>query len=167
MSVKIQINNLEALERLIGGDTELEIEVRNSVVQSFAEKHLKAIANSETIQRAVDNVRDKHYKTINSIKDSLEKEAKNQLAQAVGTFKTSWTGAIMDIKLNPSIKEEIENTVNRLVSSRIHSAILAHFKKLDMEKTIEERVEKAMEYHTDQLIKSKIRERLEKVKETL
>ena len=41
MSTKIQINSLEALERLIGGDTELEIEVRNSIVQEFAKKYLK------------------------------------------------------------------------------------------------------------------------------
>ena len=45
MSTKIQINSLDALERLIGGDTELEIEVRNSVIQKFAEKHLKPLAN--------------------------------------------------------------------------------------------------------------------------
>ena len=42
--MKIQINSLEAVERLIGGDTEVEIEVRNSVVQEFAKKHLKAVS---------------------------------------------------------------------------------------------------------------------------
>lgn len=44
MSVKIQINSIEALERLIGGDSAFEIEVRNSVVQDFSKKHLKAVA---------------------------------------------------------------------------------------------------------------------------
>jgi uncharacterized protein YqeY len=44
--MKIQINSLAALERLIGGDTELEIEVRNSVVQAFSKKHLKSVADS-------------------------------------------------------------------------------------------------------------------------
>lgn len=38
--MKIQINSLEALERLIGGDTELEIDIRNSIVHKFTQKHL-------------------------------------------------------------------------------------------------------------------------------
>ena len=39
--VKIQINSLEALERLIGGDPSLEFDIRNNVAQKFAAKHLK------------------------------------------------------------------------------------------------------------------------------
>jgi hypothetical protein len=38
MSVKIQINSLEALERLIGNDNNLEIDIRNSIVQNFTKK---------------------------------------------------------------------------------------------------------------------------------
>ena len=45
MSTKIQINSLAALERLIGNDNEIEIEIRNSIVQEFAKKHLKSIAH--------------------------------------------------------------------------------------------------------------------------
>jgi len=43
MTTKIQINSLEALERLIGNDNELEIEIRNSVVQNFSKKFLKPL----------------------------------------------------------------------------------------------------------------------------
>ena len=35
------ILDLPALERLIGNDTEIEVELRNSIVQAFAKKHLK------------------------------------------------------------------------------------------------------------------------------
>lgn len=49
---KIQINSLEALERLIGGDSELEFEIRNNVAQDFAKKHLKAVALNEVVQLA-------------------------------------------------------------------------------------------------------------------
>ena len=37
--IVLQINSLKALERLIGGDSELEIGVRNSIVQEFSKKH--------------------------------------------------------------------------------------------------------------------------------
>jgi len=43
--MKIQINSLAALERLLGNDTELEMDIRNSVADSFAKKYLKAVAS--------------------------------------------------------------------------------------------------------------------------
>ena len=47
--MKIQINSLEALERLIGNDKEMEISVKQSILNEFAKKHLKSIANSEAM----------------------------------------------------------------------------------------------------------------------
>lgn len=56
MSTKIQINSLAALERLIGGDTELEIEIRNNIVQEFTKKHLKQIATASVINQAIHSI---------------------------------------------------------------------------------------------------------------
>lgn len=48
--VKIQINSLEALERLIGEDKELEIVVKESIINEFAKNHLKAVINNEFLK---------------------------------------------------------------------------------------------------------------------
>jgi hypothetical protein len=40
----IQINSLEALERLIGNDTELEMDIRRNIVEEFCKRHLKTLA---------------------------------------------------------------------------------------------------------------------------
>jgi hypothetical protein len=53
--MKIQINSLQALERLIGGDSQIEIEVRQSVAENFAKKHLKTLANNELTEAANKN----------------------------------------------------------------------------------------------------------------
>ncbi len=45
--MKIQIASLAALERLIGGDATIEIEIRQSVAENFAKKHLKSISHNE------------------------------------------------------------------------------------------------------------------------
>jgi len=50
MSIKIQINSLEALERLIGGDNELELQIRTSIVHEFTNKHLKSLATSKLMK---------------------------------------------------------------------------------------------------------------------
>jgi len=65
--VTIQINSLAALERLLGNDPELEINLRNSVVQNYANKYIRGIA--ETFENSAafkdlrkqmnDNIREK------------------------------------------------------------------------------------------------------------
>lgn len=47
--IKLHLD-LPALERLIAGDNDVEIAIREGVVQSFAKRHLKAVANSEAMQ---------------------------------------------------------------------------------------------------------------------
>lgn len=100
--VKIQINSLEALERLIGGDSELEIEIRNSVVQKFTTKHLKALANSMQVKVSE-----------NSIKKYIEEDF-------VDIIIDGW-------KRKPVLKEDykylIEKKVEEEVSDTIHSEV--------------------------------------------
>ena len=96
----IQINNLEALERLIGGDNEVEIDIRNSVVQKFAEKHLKALANSSEISS-----------TLNDIQTDISKQVTEKCEKEIATFKRDWSGRISDIKLSSAIQDEINRQV--------------------------------------------------------
>jgi hypothetical protein len=56
--MKIQLDT-KALERLIGGESEIEVELRNSVVQEFAKKHLKPLVNSSTLGKVMEE-----FKTI-------------------------------------------------------------------------------------------------------
>lgn len=54
--MKVQINSLAALERLIGDDKEMEITVKSSIINEFAKSYIKSVANSEivdTIKSAV------------------------------------------------------------------------------------------------------------------
>lgn len=81
MSTKIQINSLEALERLIGNDNELEIQVRNNIVQEFAKKHLKAIANETTFQNE-----------ITTFKRKLQEEFDKKLEESIDTVKRYYAG---------------------------------------------------------------------------
>lgn len=63
--MKIQINSLVALERLIGDDKEMEITVKTSVINEFAKSYIKSVANSEivdTIKKAIlDEVKKTNY----------------------------------------------------------------------------------------------------------
>lgn len=54
--VKIQINSLQALERLIGDDREMSITVKESIINEFAKSHLKAVVNNEFLKNLKDEI---------------------------------------------------------------------------------------------------------------
>lgn len=104
--MKLQINSLEALERLIGGDTEVELDIRNSVVQAFAKKHLKPLATMDSFVE---------------IKRDLEKVAMDTATQFIGQV----TGNIWnrDIKINPHIEKRIRENAERSANNAVQNAI--------------------------------------------
>lgn len=48
--------DLPALERLIGGDSDVEVELRQGVVTSFAKRHLKEVINSGVLEPYFRNI---------------------------------------------------------------------------------------------------------------
>lgn len=146
----LQINNLEALERLIGGDSEVEVEIRNSVVQKFADKHLKALANSDMIT-----------KFCNSLGATIQKDLHEQANNQIGTIKTNWVGAVEKVTLHPSCKSEIESLVRTQVDDMIRKSVEDAIKFWANDAEIEKRVEKRMEYFAEERIKTEVKQRLD------
>jgi hypothetical protein len=150
----IQINNLEALERLIGGQSDVEIEIRNSVVQKFAEKHLKPLANCPEITS-----------TLSAIKDNIAKQVKEKCEKDIATFQTSWGGSITDVKLNPNINAEIERRVRVLTDEAIRKAVDESVHVNDEE--IKKRIENRFEYYTTDFINREVKAKIDRLKASL
>ncbi len=152
----LQINSKEALERLIGGDTETEIDIRNSVVQKFAEKHLKPIVNSVPITDVIRQIREHACK---HIEESCAKE--------IATFKASWQGYAYDVKLRPElldvINSKIRETIDKLISEKVNTAIETYFS----EATITKRINRLMDNNIEAVVNNKIKEKLEAIKSGL
>lgn len=72
----LQINSLQALERLIGGDAQVEVDARNSVVQNFAKKHLGEVAKNLAIGPVVKSIE-------NDLTRNIKMEAETQLGRVV------------------------------------------------------------------------------------
>ncbi len=111
MATKIQINSLAALERLIGNDNELEIEIRNSVVQLFVKKHLKALANKDLMEKAAIAVQ-------NAISDEFLNEIKTDTL-----YKSTWRfkKEILDnlrSDLQWQAQEELRNLVSEVIEEQ-------------------------------------------------
>jgi hypothetical protein len=149
----IQINNKEALERLIGNDSEVEIDIRNSVVQKFAEKHLKPLANSPQITG-----------TLNAIRDDISKQIKERVEKEIATFKESWGGSISDIKLRSEINTAISSQVRILTDKKIQEAVDEALKFWLNDAELKKRIDARFEYYTKEHINTEIKSRIEKLK---
>jgi hypothetical protein len=155
-TLTIQINNREALERLIGNDTQVEIDIRNSVVQKFAERHLKALANSEPVTS-----------TLRTISESIINYGKQKVDAEVATFKKDYYNNITEVKLNPAIHAEIDRQIKQKMDTFIFDTVQTAVKTWSDEIKVDERIEKRVAYFTDEYIREAVKKRIEKLKAAL
>lgn len=157
MSTKIQINSLEALERLIGNDTDLEIQVRNNIVQEFAKKHLKAIVNEANFQNE-----------IAIFKRKLQNEFDKKLEESIATVKRYYDGgSIEKITLHPDVEKTIYRQIGEKINLRISEAVEGGIKHWEQDANIEDRIKKRMDYYVTQHINQEIKDRLIELTEKL
>lgn len=149
----IQINNLEALERLIGGDSQVEIDIRNSVASRFANKHLKPLLNN------TGNI-------LSEIRAETLKHAQDELEKGIATFKTYWNGGgIYSIALKPEIKQEIDSAVYKSIQNVINNAVSEGLKKWASDDVIERMIDKRIGQLSEDIIRARINEKLDKLKQ--
>lgn len=56
MAIRIEMN-AETLAAVIGGDSDVELNIRKAIVHEFAKRHLQAVAEAETVKLAELEVR--------------------------------------------------------------------------------------------------------------
>lgn len=154
--MKVQINSLDALERLLGGDTTVEIELRGAIVQEFAKKHLKAVAKSEEVTNA-----------IKGTQSEILRRADKFLNESVGSFERNYLGNINNLKLHPTIEEKIKSKVHDVVEARVSAVVLEAIESKLTSEEIQKLVDRRMEYYTNDMVKTAVQKRLEALKAQL
>jgi len=145
-ALTIQINSLEALERLIGGNSEIEIELRNNVAAKFAEKHIKQLAGTEVVEEALETAQ-----------RAVKLQAAEMINKAVGTWRTSVYGStISDIQLRPEIEAKIKAEIDSRVASLIDKQVMAAIEAADLNKMVDNRVKAISEYEINKAVRAKI-----------
>lgn len=133
--MKIQINNLKALERLIGNDNELEMEIRNSVAQNFAKIYLKGIIQGWDITPFVKFIRsyiDDNYFTESLGKVYLKLNIVDKLKLAVSEK--------FDLIIHTTILRKVDDystkRIEELIDERLSDYTKRYFDKMVEEAAI-------------------------------
>lgn len=77
------------LERLLGGNSEMEIEIRQAAAAEFAKRYLKDIVASETVKKAIQTI---HSQTDDMIK-AANVAVSDHISETFGTLKKKENGA--------------------------------------------------------------------------
>jgi len=142
MSTKIQINSLEALERLIGNDNELEIEIRNSIVANFTKKYLKDLAKSDLMTDTAKAIQEEikteffetlkeGYRTKTVFKDDLLSEFREKLRYTAQKELSAVVSELVnEYKVEATIKAKLDSTVDWITEQLGHIELEKRLEKL-------------------------------------
>lgn len=141
--IKIQINSLKALERLIGGDSELELDIRKNIVIDFTKRYLKELVTTEEIQK----IDVKFHREVQLIAEEKLRE------QGV-----SWNNYLQKWTFSDNFKKNIKESINIIIKDFI-------------KKLLKEEVDKFFKDNQNivELIQETFKEKVEKIanKETI
>ncbi len=108
-AMKLQLDS-SAVERLIGGDLEVQIELRNWVVQEFTRKYLKAVVADKEFIRFTNEERSQTSRIVSEL-----------IKKHVG--ERSGVGYSSDFKMVPTLEKALKDKLDEMLSSEIKSVI--------------------------------------------
>jgi DNA-binding protein YbaB len=131
-----------ALVALIGGDTQAELDIRQQVVNRFAEKYLKPLVLT---------------KEFNEARESLERVVQEKIVQLVGAYKTGCFSR--QVVLNPETRQAVEKHAKDSVEELIQSAASKAIE--DVEKKYGVRIEEYIQNRVDSYLGTLVRDKMQ------
>lgn len=109
-----------ALERLLGGDTEVEVEIRKSIVHEFSKRHLSAVAKEvySDIEAAKTQIRNQVLGDMGAVKMEAWSSGRYKLtSEATEAIKISVRGLIHEevVKATREVWNEVAEEVAKNV----------------------------------------------------
>jgi len=138
--------SVPVLERLIGGDTEIEVEIRKNIVGEFAKRHLVAVAREivKDVQTAKTIIKDEMLKELGTariqgfsgeryeLSSELRETIKNSIKEAI-VAEVNQVAQVAWDEIKPQILEILKNSYDAEVMK-----LMRHQAKLDVLKAMED-----------------------------
>lgn len=164
MAFKLTLD-LEALERLIGQNTQIEMELRQCIVEKFTKKYLKSLVNEKLINNCKYDILEQFNKVDFKIQKELVKEIENLFND-----KTEFLNIPNELrkKLNEVIDTEIRRYLNTKITEMIelktnHIKEYINFKFAEVKNIIEEQISKLLTEDLDKQINESIKNKIDSI----
>jgi hypothetical protein len=145
-TLTLQLNNVQILEKMLGGDSVLEVELRQSIVNEFSKKYLKGL---------VDKIEDKMQGYVN-------KEVSKLYEDKVGKMVWSQYGGDR-FHLKDHIKQSIEGEIKDQLSTLVTECIKTHLEQIDLGALVSKRFDYALSERIKEEVKVQLNEKWQKI----
>lgn len=147
-----------ALERLIGGDSELEINLRRQIAENFAKHHLKALVTTDVFRKALQEIKVNVEAEVNKAGIELVRKRIGNMADA-----STWNPP----RISPAFMEELRKTVDTMAMETLEGArrqISQYFEERvqQFEKDFEGWIQLRINQVTNEMVEEKVREGIER-----
>lgn len=127
-----------ALDRLIGGDSEIEVKLRQGVVEDFCNRKLKSLVNEESIKKACGEIEKKLHEAVTATAHLIFGEI----------FGRGWNcGAKIEFPRN--VTARIQEEVHKMLGIEIVATTKNALDTVDIGKMISERVDASVKSRID------------------
>lgn len=152
MSIVIRLD-VPALERLIGGDSEVEVQLRHGIVEAFAKRHLVAVLKDKAFAEIMAN---EAMVLSNGLRGLME--------QSLGAIKSDGFGRVtvtLRTEVMAALTQEAEKRVGEVVRAAIDNA-WARREKLLVEECARAVIQRQA-LLTESTVRDLVRDRLAKI----
>jgi hypothetical protein len=161
LTVKLDLN-LPALERLLGGDAELEVQLRKQIVAEFTERHLAGVVKTEEYKKVLDHWRDAANKCLDA---ACQAEITRQVGELVKVGPANgwhWEYRLVP-KVTDKIKELVEGTVAQTVSAKMADVLKEDIdrRQRQLRDHVETKVKEVLDQDIARLVKDGVQQRLQ------
>lgn len=137
--------NVPAVERLLAGDPELEIHMREQVKEQVFKNHLGALLDDPAIGQMAQDfaVKIREYQT--HVSNTYVKECEKQ----IGTIQSHWNEKTL--LMSPTFKAKMETTIQQLLDPTVRMLVEQHAAKITevwlaiADKTIQKKLDAEIE----------------------
>ena len=166
--LKLQLD-LKTLESLIGQDTPFQLEIREGIIQTFAQRHLKALVNTKAMQ----SIQQEINKDTKAIQKLCQKEISELLpvkladgyqAGRYQRFEVDKTHSLYDSFRKHLVEEgkRIGREVIQEAISELKPALLKYVEscKISLQNQIKDEVAQRITIHFQAMVDAEIKRRL-------
>ena len=143
--IKLQFG-VEELKRLIGGDTQVEIDLRQAIVEEFSRKYIKSLVASDNFCSKCGEAARNVKQEINSLLEvELEKMGIKLEMMSSGSYR---------VTLPSPVKQVIRDQIGLLIQDIVEQEVDRQLSKINVEDLVREQLDEKM----NQLVKHALAE---------
>lgn len=146
--------NRPALERLLGGDSDLEVKLRHAAANEFARRHLKALITAEFTNRLLSEIKSETAEARKGVMAAVTREVED----IIGKKPDFWSKFELSDTARETVRRYVQDSVEQLIKTALDNRIpkLQEYIERSLQHNLEKRADLLQREAIDHEVRSRI-----------